>query len=185
MGTEQTSEYYDKHYQKKKAYQKIHYRDFGRFPLWQTGLSYINKNFDSPDISILEIGCGSGQFAAYLWDYGYRHYLGTDFSSVAIDMCQKLISQKFKKEDCFKSIKREYDIVLAMEILEHLEKDLELLKMIPTGKKIVFSVPKFDEASHVRHFPKLEDVLKRYDSIIKIEEHTEFSKWFVICGERV
>lgn len=186
MGSEQTLEYYDKYFLDKKDYQKLHYREFSRYPLWNQVYKFLSKY--SPDLNtqILEVGCGTGQLAYLLWDCGYRNYTGTDFSPVAIQMCWEFCSQHFELEDCKLSlINRKFDVCIAVEILEHIQEDLDLLKLIPAGKKIIFGVPKFDAKSHVRHFPKLKNVTKRYGSLINILEVKELSKWFFVIGEKL
>lgn len=51
------------------------------FPVWKKAVEIIKK-IDNP--RILEIGCGVGQFANYLFDEGFAEYIGIDFSEEAI-----------------------------------------------------------------------------------------------------
>lgn len=45
-----------------------------------------------------------------------------------------------------------------LEVLEHLSKDRKVLMRLPKRSRIIFSVPNFDSASHVRVFHSEEDV---------------------------
>ena len=54
------------------------------FDLWVKVLSYCVKP------SIIDIGCGPGQFARVVHLAGYDEYFGVDFSGVAIAQCRRL-----------------------------------------------------------------------------------------------
>jgi 2-polyprenyl-3-methyl-5-hydroxy-6-metoxy-1,4-benzoquinol methylase len=62
-----------------------------------------------------------------------------------------------------------YDLVLILEVLEHLNNDVEILTKIKSKSKVIFSVPNFDSESHVRFFLSKEEIYYRYQEYIKIE----------------
>lgn len=122
--------------------------------------------------SILDIGCGTGQFAECVYYNNFEKYIGIDFSSKAIDRCL----------DIFKNINNnyifinenvlrinfenfEYDCVVATEFLEHIENDIEVLLKIKSKKLIIFTLPDSDSEGHVRFFP---DSIE--ESFLKIKE---------------
>jgi len=120
---------------------------------------------------ILDIGCGPGQFAEYLIQRCPSiEYTGIDFSKIAINAAKErcpLVT--FIEADIFQINileKGEYDLIVALELLEHLENDLTLLNKIPVGKKTIFSVPNSDAFAHVRFFPSEEAVTERYGSCL-------------------
>jgi hypothetical protein len=57
---------------------------------------------------------------------------------------------------------RQYDAVVTTEFLEHVEADLEILSRIPTGVRVLGTVPNFPFVSHVRHFKDVDSVEERY-----------------------
>lgn len=122
-------------------------------------------------VRILDIGCGPGQFAEHLIRRCPSvEYTGVDFSKVAISAAkERCPSVAFIEADIFQTDileKGEYDLVVALELLEHLENDLALLNKIPVGKKVMFSVPNSDAFAHIRFFPSEEAVTERYSSCL-------------------
>ena len=110
---------------------------------------------------VLDIGCGTGFNIVYLHELGYNQVSGLDFSPDALEYCR---SRQLKvlmcgdaenlpiRHDC-------YDIILILDIIEHLKDDRRALSEIfralkPDGILIIF-VPAFrflwsfqDEISH-------------------------------------
>lgn len=60
------------------------------------------------------------------------------------------------------------DVVLCT-IFEHLNDDLEVIRHIPAGTTIIFTLPNFPWAGHVRHFANTQDIHDRYDGLIDIQ----------------
>jgi hypothetical protein len=71
-----------------------------------------------------------------------------------------------------------------LEILEHIEADLDVLRLVPEGSPVVISVPSFDDPAHVRHFPNQDAVRKRYGPYIDISMIRTPWKWFVVKGTK-
>ncbi len=99
---------------------------------------------DNPKPSFLDLGCGIGHLG-YVINYLKLEYKGIDISNYAIENTPyKMLS--IQQGDITKKINfsKKYDIVLVVDILEHLEyKDLNIcLKHISTyGNKYIFSIP--------------------------------------------
>ena len=66
------------------------------------------------------------------------------------------------------------EVYVMLEVLEHLTRDIDVLQKIPSGKEVVFSVPSFDDPSHVRMFTR-EIVQWRYRDLIKLQNITRFN----------
>ena len=104
-------------------------------------LDKIDKPF-----KFLEIGCGSGEFAAHLAKHG-NYGLALDISSEAI----KLAKIKLKGSGVsaissdFHKITDQYDYVFCFEVIEHLKDDKKAFKkifsLVSVGGHFVFSVP--------------------------------------------
>lgn len=153
-----------------KSYHK-NYKQSVYYGTWKQILSYFT--FLNRDISIIDIGCGAGQFANMLFDQGFCQYKGLDFSEKAISIAKKMnpeFADRFMVGDAFHStiFDTDYELVILFEILEHLSGDLELLEKIKPGKKVLFSVPNFPDRNHVRYFSSIEQVTARYGKIVNI-----------------
>ncbi|MGZ0172125.1 MAG: class I SAM-dependent methyltransferase [Planctomycetales bacterium] len=117
--------------------------------------------------SILDIGCGPGQFASLLSESaGHVQYLGLDFCAEAIRMAEAVCpARSFLVADVFVDRNLEdldYDAVVSLEFLEHVDDDIPVLQRIRPGTLFIGSVPNFPSASHVRHFTSAEEVTERY-----------------------
>lgn len=125
------------------------------------------------DIKILDIGCGVGQFANMLFDYGFTNYIGFDYAEEGVKLAKKNNPQyedRFFVGDAFETsiVTEKYDLVICFEVLEHIQKDIELINRIQSGTKVLFSVPNFDDPYHIRYFSSEEEVYNRYKDVIDI-----------------
>ncbi len=154
-----------------KEYHK-HYTERVDYKSWKKTLEWI-KLESHPEI--IEIGCGTGQFANMLLDNGISNYHGIDFSPIAIDMAKKNNSNYtncFTIDNALSSniYTSEYNIAILLEVLEHIDDDLHILANIKDNCTVIFSVPNFDSASHVRWFNTRNAILARYGDIVDIED---------------
>ncbi|SNY96748.1 class I SAM-dependent methyltransferase [Halomonas sp. hl-4] len=137
-------------------------------PAWDKVVNYFK---DNDVLSVIDIGCGPGQFAEYaLKRLPALDYTGFDYSAVAISQAkQREIAGKFIKGNAFSSDmldpNSENNLYILLEVLEHIEKDVELLSSISSGASVVFSVPNFDSFGHVRFFLDEKEVTDRYGYI--------------------
>ncbi len=175
---EQNSKYYDEVYRYSEDY-KVHYRRSPYYPIWNVFVKNMN-----PKMRIVDLGCGPGQFAKYLRDESFQDYIGIDFSHVAIDMAKKLVPDyTFICADLNTCPLPDADYYVLSEVLEHLEKDIALIQKIPFGKKVVASVPCFDNPAHVRTFKNINDVTKRYGKYVVFDVLGQVGLFFVFSGE--
>jgi SAM-dependent methyltransferase len=145
--------------------------------------------------SILDIGCGPGQFALFLQDKGFRRYLGLDLSEVAVKMArEKCPSFEFIRSDIYESSILEdgaFDIVICLEVLEHLEKDIEILKRIASNTRFIGSVPNYNSAGHLRYFANKAEVETRYQELFdkfSVEDYlldVKGHKFYLMEGIRI
>ena len=142
---------------------RCHYRESFYYFLWTVIADRLRRAGVS---SVLEIGCGSGQLAALLFDQGLREYTGVDFSATAISLAQKTVPQgRFivgdaRAQELYTG--HSCDALICTEVLEHIEDDLGVVACFPSGIRCICSVPNFPYESHVRHFNKVADVTNRY-----------------------
>jgi 2-polyprenyl-3-methyl-5-hydroxy-6-metoxy-1,4-benzoquinol methylase len=141
---------------------------------WSAIYRWINKKIYG---SVLDIGCGMGHLA---WDLSYNRkvtsVIGIDESPTAVlEASKRCRSGMFMVDDAFKVLGEwtDYDAVCFTQVLEHVQNDLELLDLIPSGKRVFISVPKeeaHEHPSHVHFFPCLADVVDRYRTKIDIRK---------------
>ena len=154
---EKGSDYYDNLFQ--------HTHDFTRYEEIHNKIASIVG-----DASILDIGCGPATLKKFV-----KNYKGFDFSPEAVKQANSSdvwLGDAYEKKNYVPA-----DYYLATEVLEHLD-DLKVLDNIPVNSKIIFSVPSFDDPSHVRTFSEA-IVRARYPNL-KISNITRFNwhgKW--------
>lgn len=179
---EQPATYYDAFFERQAAYH-TGYRDSFYFPLW-VQVEFILRPFKA--YRILDVGCGPGQFARFLQDMGYEKYRGVDFSGTAVEMARANCDFEFRQGDALKAdtYKPDFDVFVSLETLEHLNKDLDVLRNVPQGTFCVISVPNFDDPGHVRWFRSYYQVRRRYYRFIDIERMHFINNIYVMSGVR-
>lgn len=187
MGKEQQSDYYDAIYSKSDEYKK-HWKESRYLKLWQAVKDHLDKTK-----SVIDIGCGPGQFANMLAESEFATYLGVDFSKQAIKQARELNKAYLKnfrfecldlfKYDFFSPVDGQFVI---METLEHIEKDVEFLVSLKThnqGKKVIITVPTFDDAGHARYYGTVKEWKERFDPFIDIKKTEKIGPWVLIIAE--
>jgi len=152
---------------------------------WMPGPSYLCRRRlvlkllgDIKPGSVLEIGFGSGDLLEILNQKGYKG-VGIDFSG---DACRALLARHQGEKLNFRIMAQaetelaewleKFDIIMAFEVLEHIENDLEALlrwhNLAADGGHLLLSVPaharKYDAedhvAGHARRYEKQELINK-------------------------
>ena len=180
MGIEQPSKYYDAIYRRSREY-KGHYSDVRWLPMFERAMQFLVRG------SILELGCGVGQFAHMLYDMGMERYTGIDFSQEAIRQCKSksLKGYDFICDSIYNCIEMDcYDNIVAFEVFEHLD-DLQVLSMIPKGKNLIISLPTFGGKAHLRYFETKGEIERYYEGVIGIGGIERVINWHLIVGEKL
>ena len=159
--------YYNQHQKTGGEYMKAPEQTY-YYPVWERAMKWIGK------ARVVDLGCGPGQFGLACMRKGIL-YKGYDFSPKAIEMAGELTDRPecFKVADITKNMKIGYDkhkVVFTLETLEHINDDLAILKHLPKGMRVIFSVPDFDYKSHVRFFKDKTEVKKRYSAVLNIKQ---------------
>jgi 2-polyprenyl-3-methyl-5-hydroxy-6-metoxy-1,4-benzoquinol methylase len=133
-------------------------------PLWNEIVDNIDKIMKT---IIIDLGCGPGQFAEFLRRRRPQfRYTGLDISRVAIEQARMRCAQfDFIHSDVFTSDileKGDYEIVVCTEMLEHVEKDINIVERIRPGAAVFASVPNYFAFGHVRYFSDATEVSGRY-----------------------
>jgi 2-polyprenyl-3-methyl-5-hydroxy-6-metoxy-1,4-benzoquinol methylase len=183
MGEEKTDLYYDDLFRSSINY-KSHYKESHYWVHWTQVIRFLGKNKTQ---KILEIGCGTGQFAEYLSDEGFLNYNGFDFSSAAIKIAAKRVPKynfylgNALHQDSFRD---DYDVIICLEVLEHIKGDNEVIKNINIGKRIIFSVPDFKDESHVRWFISPRQIKSRYYKLLDLKAIIKIGNIYVCSAVR-
>ena len=154
---------------KKQGIDKALPQESRYYLLWK----HILDKHIKPGWSILDVGCGYGQFAKMAVDRGY-HYVGLDYNLKALSRARELAPKaEFHLVDV--ELDRSlieagnYDVVTFIEFLEHIKKDKMVLRSIPKDRNIVFSLPNFKSKNHYRRFKDSHKIIKRYGNLIEFK----------------
>lgn len=159
-GVEQGQAFYDRRYLE-KADKRLPYHLSHYYPLWSVIADRVSNQ-----ASVLEVGCGAGQLGTLLRAQGIAKYVGFDLSPAAVGIAREQCpGGDFRVADAFETdlfTTLDYDTIICTEVLEHLERDRELIERWPAGVRCVCSVPDFAAKAHVRHFTSADEVTDRY-----------------------
>ena len=180
MGKQQPASYYDKVFATSEHY-SINRSGYDCIytPMFNHVVSLL-----APIDRIVELGCGTGQLAEMIIDKGYRYLQGVDFSSEAVRVAQERCpTAKFSESDLNDyAFRLNYNTVVATEVFEHIENDLEILGKIKKYAKVILSVPEYDSAGHVRFFPTKADVEARYGHLFSEYTINKIGRIYILNG---
>ena len=152
-------------------------------PLYKAVINYL------PEVgscgTIVDLGCGVGNFTKVLLEAGYIDYLGIDFSEVVLNVAiDRFPNVRFILRDLRDKktsvILEKYKIFVILETLEHINDDLGVIKKIPKDSLVIFSVPNFDNKFHVRYFNNTKEIIDRFINILDVYDYKIISdKYFV------
>jgi SAM-dependent methyltransferase len=125
---------------------------------------------------ILDVGTSAGTNLRMLRDLGFARIIGVDQSPEAIRFCAEKGLGKVQLGDvCALPFgDRRFDLVLATDIIEHVEDDLsalrELRRVLKPGRHLLLTVPAFrllwgleDDVSHHQRRYRLPELLEKLD----------------------
>jgi SAM-dependent methyltransferase len=158
---EKNSSYYDGIY-------AAGYNTSGYYPLFELVLDSI-KTIPSPNV--LEVGCGIGDLGRMIVEAGIE-YRGFDFSREGVKCslrhCPKGNFWVGDAYDADNYLPHNYNVVVALEVLEHLE-DLKVLANLPPGVHLFASVPDYNDPAHLRIYQDPQrDIVERFRPFLRI-----------------
>ena len=136
----------------------------------------------APSSPVVDLGCGTGRFADELRNQGHlADFVGLDFSPAAIDEARAYVGRDEITFDVADLREWEPDdgraggtVYTCLEVLEHLVDDVGLLARVPPGHEVIFSVPNYPSAAHLRTFGLLGEVWARYADLVT------FRRWSLV-----
>jgi len=136
--------------------------------------SIVNEMKLLPDATILDVGTSTGTNLRMLKEMGFTNYQGLDMSPEAIRWCEEKGLGTVRQGDvCAIPFPDEsFDLVLATDIIEHVDDDLqalnELQRVLKKSGRIVITVPTFpslwglqDDVSHHKRRYRRRDLLEK------------------------
>lgn len=133
-------------YEIESAIEQSHWWFVVRRNLFKQAITALNF---PPDAAILDVGTSTGSNLRMLHEMGFTNFQGLDLNDEAILWCAKKELGAVKKGDvCDMPFAHNlFDLVLATDIVEHVENDVRALSEIcrvlkPSGKAII-TVPAF------------------------------------------
>ena len=185
---ERSFEYYNELWSRKAdQHNQVH-------PYVSVVLNLAQKYKMSPR-NVIDIGAGFGNPAAeFLKLFTPEMYDLYEFSSAADEISKTLTSKvpnntrihiyKYNFQNLTRRLLAKYNVLVALEILEHINNDLEFLDKLKQKTCILFSLPISISRFHVRAFPTKRQIYQRYSHLINIIEinpildHTNTIKWW-------
>ena len=165
MQREQNPNYYDEIF--KKNLTNARYQG-----IWEEVLSMLPAN-----ANVLEVGCGQGDLGKMIINRGLV-YRGFDFSPEAIKQAKVKSDWCFYEDNAYEessyTANQGYNTVICLEVLEHLD-DQKVIRNIPIGKRVIFSVPNFDDPAHLRTYNSIEQIKQRFDGMLEIISHRVYT----------
>jgi SAM-dependent methyltransferase len=153
-------------------------------PLFQKVLKKIQ---DRGSRFVLEVGCGNGFLAEMILRQSRVAYRGFDFSAVAVRNAADRtgLPELFFRGDALDvgSYAFDYDTIVCTEVLEHLDSDLDVIRIWRAGTWCVCTVPNFDYDSHVRYFRSADEVATRYGELVDIKVITKVRRPLILNGQ--
>jgi trans-aconitate methyltransferase len=125
--------------------------------------------------NVADLGCGMGNFTGIMVK---RHqkpevYLGVDMSHNNIKIAKaaypgwNFIYGDFFSPQIIQQYER-YEAYLLLNMLDIMEDELAFLDTVPTGKPILFSMPRFPKAESFRYFDNMSELRDRYSNHLSI-----------------
>lgn len=131
-------------------------------------------DFLTTEERVIDFGCGVGQFSKLAVKNRINYILGIDFSDFAISKAKEdnpdiqFMCKNLYDEDIF--LMKDFDTAIFCEVLEHISDDIGVISKIPSGKRVIITLPTFNAESHVRYFLNTKEISDRYENILNISK---------------
>lgn len=132
-----------------------------------------------PSHPVVDLGSGTGRFAEQLRRRGHNRYIGLDFSPAAIEEAERYVPDHDSDTNWTRDFavcdlrtwqpdpeRAGSTVYTCLETLEHLEDDIALVRRIPVGHEVIFSVPSYGGEAHLRTFQDAGDAWRRYGHLL-------------------
>ena len=146
---------------------------------FQKEVDQIISDWVKPNIKVLDLGCGTGSLMLKIReDLPNINITGLDLSSYAVKVVKAHgFKAKVAKVPPIPYKDKSFDLVIAEELLEHVDKDDELLEeMIRVGKECIISVPEGLMYQVVKEHVNYYNELELRNKLKELGQKFEFKK---------
>ena len=137
-------------------------------PVWALLAEHVRR---SDAQSVIEVGCGTGEFACLLRDLGIPQYLGLDSNAARLAKARANCPEyPFEVADVFLTnhLRGEnYDVAVMTGFLEFVRWDLVALELVRPHRRVLGTVTAGDEPGRVRQFTSANQVLDHYSPVLR------------------
>lgn len=186
MGIERSAASYDEGYATNPKYKL----DADHSP-WAQLWYWVAARTNTEEL-IVDLGCGPGHLAELLQrrEHPPHLYVGIDFSKVALAQARaRAPGYRFIQGILPGAVKKHVPhmhqpTAVFTEVLEHFAKDLEALKFLSSGTRVLATVPRKDSSGHVRHFVQMQQVCARYEKVLDLKVVERLGSAYAFEGRR-
>lgn len=113
-------------------------------------IALICRSGGCPGSKILDAGCGGGLLISFLQKKGFKNISGIDTGKAMIELCRERGLMNVSRQDCTGTVFDDelFDIIVAADVLEHLEDDAVALRewkrILKKNGKLIITVPAFN-----------------------------------------
>jgi SAM-dependent methyltransferase len=126
--------------------------------------------------NVADLGCGAGNFTGVMTERRQKPevYIGVDLSHKQITAAKayypgwNFVYGDFTNPQVVEKYER-YEAYLLLNVLDVIEEDLGFLEIVPSGKPVLFSVPRDEKEGSLRFFPDSVSLRDRYSSVLNIK----------------
>lgn len=137
-------------------------------PVWAVLAEHVRR---SGARSVIEIGCGAGEFARLLRDLGTVNYLGLDTNAARLARARAACPEyRFDVADVFLTNhlrSEDYDVAVMTGFLEFVRWDLVALELVRPQRRVLGTVTAGDEPGRVRQFTSANQVFDHYSPVLR------------------
>lgn len=188
----------DHHYPILFEVEETHWWYVGRRRLLASFVADIREAMKKPQLEILDVGCGTGANLKMLAEFGTAQ--GVDLSDQALDFCHQrgLDGAKFGAAEDLPFGPETFDLVTALDVLEHLDDDStglnEIYRVLRPGGRALLFVPAFmflwgvqdDVSNHRRRYtkPELLKAVRKSGLEVETSSYANFVFFFPVLVVR-
>ena len=174
--------------------EETHWWYVGRRRLLASFVADIREKLNKPQLEILDLGCGTGANLKMLERFGQAD--GLDLSEQAVEFCKQrgLAGVRLGAAEDLPFENATYDLVTALDVLEHLDDDAggltEIRRVLrPSGRTLIF-VPAFmflwgvqdDVSEHRRRYTRreLKAAIEKAGLKVELLSYANFTFFFPV-----
>ena len=127
--------------------EKKHFTPFVTKGITSTEAKEVIKEMKWKGKRVLDVGCGTGNFAREIAKKDAKYVLGIDYADEAIKIAKKTNKRKnlkFKKLDVIK-LDEKFDIIVSIGTIEHMDNPIKIIKKLKSclnkNGKIILTTP--------------------------------------------